>query len=88
MSTTGRAIAMSLLGWVFFWTTGGSDGAGYYKTKAACEAAGRQAAKRQADFNAKIEERTNPDSASWEGGTLEWKCYEQRKPKTKTSDSR
>ena len=89
MNVTRRVIATSLLGWVLYWTTGGSAGTSDYGTKATCEVAGRQAAKNQAQLNTKIEaeERANPGASSWEGGTLEWKCNEQGKQNTKTSDS-
>ena len=89
MSTTCKRIATSLLGWwILTWTTGHSSGAGSYRTKADCEAAGRQAAKVQEDLNARIEadELANPDSSSWEGGTLSWKCHEQKEAKKQPND--
>ena len=84
-----HAVAIALLGWALYWSTGSARGAGpstQFPTEAACKAAGQKMAS-----DAKVQEAKDTAAAKAEakrsgvtygttiGYDVEWKCVGQPK---------
>jgi hypothetical protein len=77
-----HTVAIVLLGWALYWSTGSARGAGpfsQFPTEAACKAAGKKTAADAAAAEAEAKRSGETYGGTTIGYDVEWKCVGQSK---------